>query len=169
MNFYTASYHSPLGDIGLACSEEALVCLWLPGQRAFGEKSRQLAFPGEHPILSQTARWLDRYFAGERVPAAELPLRPQGTAFQELIWQLLLEIPYGETTTYGTLAKLAAERLGKARMSAQAVGGAVGANPIAIIIPCHRCLGAGDTLTGYAGGLHLKRALLALEGIPFRE
>ena len=92
-----------------------------------------------------------------------LPLRPEGTEFRRLIWGLLLEIPYGKTVTYGALAKRAAEILGKPRMSAQAVGQAVGANPIAVIIPCHRVVGADGSLTGYAGGLHYKQALLQLE------
>lgn len=167
--YYITQYPSPLGPIGLACSEEALVALWLPGQPPFGKKAEVLSSAAEHPILARTAGWLDRYFAGETPAAGELPLAPEGTAFRKLIWELLLEIPYGEISTYGQLAKLAAERLGKEKMSAQAVGGAVGSNPISIIIPCHRCLGAEGRLTGYAGGLHLKRFLLDLEKIPYKD
>ena len=113
-------------------------------------------------VLSKTKRWLDGYFAGRR-PDFAPPLKPQGTHFQELVWQLLLDIPYGATTTYGELAQAVAQRLGKERMSAQAVGQAVGHNPIAVIIPCHRVVGKNGQLTGYAGGLERKKALLALE------
>ena len=108
--------------------------------------------------------WLDAYFAGNAPSPAALPLRPEGTEFRRLIWGLLLEIPYGKTVTYGALAKRAAEILGKPRMSAQAVGQAVGRNPISILIPCHRVVGAGGQLTGYAGGLARKEYLLRLEG-----
>lgn len=167
--YYLTHYPSPLGCIGLACSDEALVALWLPGQQPFEKEAEQLSSPEEHSILAQTAQWLDRYFAGEGPEAEELPLTPEGTLFRRLIWELLLAVPYGQITTYGTLAALAAERMGKAKMSAQAVGGAVGANPISIVIPCHRCLGTERSLTGYAGGLHLKKYLLELEKIPYRD
>ena len=165
--YYSAQVPSPLGMITLVCSENALVALRLPGQALFDREATPLS-PEAHPVLAQTHRWLRRYFAGEAVPPVEIPLDPQGTPFQKTVWRLLSEIPYGQTATYGDLAGKAAVILGKPRMSAQAVGQAVGANPIAIIIPCHRCLGAGGRLTGYAGGLHLKRWLLELEGIAFR-
>ncbi|MGM9582461.1 MAG: methylated-DNA--[protein]-cysteine S-methyltransferase [Phascolarctobacterium sp.] len=113
-------------------------------------------------VLDQTKQWLDEYFAG-RCPAFTPPIKPQGTPFQKLVWQLLLEIHYGSTTTYGELARAVAQQLGKQRMSAQAVGQAVGHNPIAIIVPCHRVLGKNGQLTGYAGGLERKKALLELE------
>lgn len=157
--FCKSAYPSPLGAITLVCDDEALVQLSLPGQRGFPRQAADLP----HPILRQTADWLDRYFAGEAPAPAELPLRPEGTPFQKQIWMLLLEIPYGQTTTYGDLAKKSALLLGKPRMSAQAVGQAVGANPIAIVIPCHRVVGADGRLTGYAGGVHYKKALLQLE------
>lgn len=167
--YYTTQYASPLGIIGLACNDEALVCLWLPGQPPFRQDAEALPHAGLHPVLAQIALWLDRYFAGERMDVSGLPLAPEGSAFRQIIWKLLLEIPYGQATTYGELAKQAAVILGKPRMSAQAVGGAVGANPISILIPCHRCLGAGGTLTGYAGGLQLKRFLLCLENIQYKD
>ena len=157
--FYKAVYPSALGEIVLVCDESALVSLTLPGQAGFPHAA-EIA---EHPILTQSKAWLDAYFRGDAPSPAALPLRPAGTPFRRLIWALLLEIPCGKTVSYGTLAKKAAEKLGKPRMSAQAVGQAVGANPIAIVIPCHRCVGADGSLTGYAGGLHYKKALLQLE------
>lgn len=165
--YYVTQYSSPLGPVGLACSDEALVCLWLPGQRPFTGDARSLPSPDHHPVLQQTAQWLDRYFAGKRPEASELPLAPEGTPFRQTVWKLLLQIPYGATATYGELARQAARILGKSWMSAQAVGGAAGANPIPIIIPCHRCLGSGGRLTGYAGGLGLKRELLDMEEITY--
>lgn len=150
---------SPLGEITLVCDGEKLVHLSLPGQRPFGKPCRE----GAHPILDRTKDWLARYFAGAAPDPGELPLRPEGTPFRQLIWKLLLQIPYGQTVSYGSLAKQAAFLLGKPRMSAQAVGGAVGANPISIVIPCHRVVGADGSLTGYDGGVHYKIALLELE------
>lgn len=157
--YYSSTYPSPLGEIVLACDGEALLHLSLPGQAPF----LHAAPAGDHPILERTKDWLDRYFAGQAPEPAGLPLRPEGTAFRTLVWRLLLEIPYGQTVSYGDLAKKAARILGKPRMSAQAIGGAVGANPIAIIVPCHRVVGSDGNLTGYAGGIHYKRALLELE------
>ncbi len=157
--FYQTVYPSPLGEITLVCDEGALVSLSLPGQRGFP----RAVLAGEHPILAQATQWLDAYFAGNAPSPAALPLRPEGTEFRRLIWGLLLEIPYGKTVSYGALAKKAAEILGKPRLSAQAVGQAVGANPIAIVVPCHRVVGADGSLTGYAGGIHYKRSLLQLE------
>jgi methylated-DNA-[protein]-cysteine S-methyltransferase len=116
------------------------------------------------PAFAAARTWLDRYFAGEKPGIADLPLAPRGTAFQTAVWDLLREIPYGELTTYGALAQAVAARLGKARMSAQAVGVAVGRNPVSIIIPCHRVVGADGSLTGYGGGLPLKIRLLEHEG-----
>lgn len=163
--YYHAVCTSPLGEIGLVCSESALVALWLPGQREFtGETVSE-----DHPVLNRSIRWLERYFAGQAPDPNELPLELQGSPFQTLCWELLLQIPYGTSRTYGDLAKDAAKKLGIPKMSPQAVGRAVGANPIAIIVPCHRCLGSGGALTGYAGGLHLKRQLLSLERIPYKE
>ena len=157
--FYKAGYESALGVMTLVCDEEHLLHLSLPGQREFPRPCVE----ADHPILDRTKAWLDRYFAGEAPLPAELPLKASGTPFRELIWKLLLQIPYGQTVSYGQLAREAARILGKPRMSAQAVGQAVGANPIAVIIPCHRVVGADGALTGYAGGVHYKKALLELE------
>ena len=116
----------------------------------------------ETPILAEAKRWLDVYFSG-RQPDFRPPLHPAGSAFRQAVWALLLQIPYGQTTTYGALARQLAQMQGIARMSAQAIGGAVGHNPISIIIPCHRVVGANGSLTGYAGGIEKKVQLLTLE------
>ena len=158
----TAYYDSPIGRLLLAERDGGLIGLWLKGQRyAFAvpaEEIRQM----QTPLLLQTAQWLDRYFAGQRPDPAELPLRPIGTPFRQAVWALLLQIPYGRTTTYGAIAQ-ELTRTGGRRTSARAVGGAVGHNPISILIPCHRVVGADGSLTGYAGGLAAKTALLQHE------
>ena len=157
--FYKAVYCCELGEITLVCDEENLRLLSLPGQQVWPHPAEA----GDHPILDRTQDWLRRYFAGQAPDPEELPLKPTGTPFRELIWRLLLEIPCGSTVSYGELAQKAAEILGKPKMSAQAVGQAVGANPIPIIIPCHRVVGKDGSLTGYAGGVHYKKYLLELE------
>lgn len=120
-------------------------------------------------ILPRTKEWLDRYFAGKRPAISELALAPAGSEFRRAVWKILCEIPYGEVTTYGEIARKIAKQLGMESMSAQAVGGAVGHNPISIIIPCHRVVGSDGSLTGYAGGLEKKLWLLTLEGAVFRS
>ena len=156
---------SPLGEMTLAAQDGALTGLWLPGQRGCPTGAAH----GDAPVLDAAQDWLLRYFAGGAPDPRALPLAPQGSAFAQSVWRLLLEIPYGRTTTYGALAARLARERGLAHMSAQAVGGAVGRNPLAVIIPCHRVLGADGALTGYAGGLDAKRFLLALEGASFAE
>ena len=158
-----AVYESPLGTYVMAEEGGELAGLWLMGQKYFPPELPPTG-DGKDEIFVLTRRWLDAYFAGERPEPGELELRPKGSAFAREVWKLLLEIPYGQTVTYGQLAKELAQRRGLERMSAQAVGGAVGHNPISIIIPCHRVLGAKGQLTGYAGGLDVKRRLLELEG-----
>ena len=164
---YIYRYDSPLGPIWMASDGDALIGLWLEGQKYFLQTLGPDVREEELLIFRQTAAWLDAYFAQqsgneEAVPALpELPrLAPRGSEFRQRVWKLLLEIPYGEVTTYGALAK----KLGKS-MSAQAVGGAVGHNPISILIPCHRVVGSDGSLTGYAGGIEKKEALLRLESV----
>lgn len=153
-----ANYVSPLGNILLTADDKGLTML------GFAEKKD--AVSGDHPILQETRRWLDIYFSGQN-PGFTPPLHYLGTPFQMEVWRLLLDIPFGKTTTYGALAKELAKRRGIRRMAAQAVGGAVGRNPIALIVPCHRVIGADGSLTGYGGGLDKKARLLTLEGINF--
>lgn len=154
---YTAHYDSPLGGITLASDGEALTGLWFNGQKHFGSTLVSLAsLPAQLPVFDDTRRWLDIYFSG-RNPDFMPPLSLKGTPFQQRVWKELLTISYGQTVTYGELAHQLGCR------SAQAVGGAVGRNPIAIIVPCHRIVGTNGSLTGYAGGLDRKRALLQLE------
>ncbi|MCH5187508.1 MAG: methylated-DNA--[protein]-cysteine S-methyltransferase [Oscillospiraceae bacterium] len=155
---------SPVGELTLASDGESLTGLWIKGQKYFGGPER--AEKTDLPIFRRTEEWLSRYFAGERPSTTELPLSPRGSEFRRIVWRLLCEIPYGEVTTYGELSRRAAKILGKETMAAQAIGGAVGHNPISIIIPCHRVLGSDGSLTGYAGGLHIKQRLLEHEGRP---
>lgn len=156
---YFTNYGSPLGNILLAADDEGLTTL------DFTEKKD--AVSPNYPILRKAARWLKLYFSGQN-PGFTPPLHLLGTPFQTEVWRLLLDIPFGKTTTYGALAKEIARRRGVQRMSAQAVGGAVGRNPVALIVPCHRVIGADGSLTGYAGGLDKKARLLSLEGITFQ-
>lgn len=155
---YTASYESPLGSLTLASDGNALVGLWIEGQRCFAAGlSPQHAECHELPIFEDVKRWLDCYFSGHR-PDFIPPLAMRGTAFQQRVWRELLFIPYGQTTTYGDMA-----RRFHSKMSAQAIGMAVGRNPMAIIVPCHRVVGANGELTGYSVGLERKLWLLRLE------
>ena len=160
---YTCSYFSPLGMMLLAAGDDGLAGCWFYGQKYFKKGMPSETKIGFHPLLIEAANWLDVYFKGKN-PDFMPPLSPQGTPFQKEVWDILLTIPYGETMTYGEIAKILAARRGISTMSAQAVGGAVGRNPITIFIPCHRVLGAGGMLTGYAGGVEKKEALLRLEG-----
>lgn len=160
-------YDSPLGTMLLAADETGVTGVWFAGQKYFArtleadarEETGTLPAPS---ALDAARRWLDEYFSG-REPDFSVPLHLTGTAFQQSVWAMLRAIPYGTTVTYGEIARrLAAER-GVSRISAQAVGGAVGRNPVSVIVPCHRVVGADGGLTGYAGGLDKKQKLLALE------
>ena len=163
--YYQTHYESPLGQITLASDGKALKGLWIRNQKYFGSSVKaEMMEDHSLPVFLAAKQWLDRYFAGERPEISKLPLAPEGSEFRREVWKILCRIPYGETITYGEIAKQIAEIFHKPRMSAQAVGGAVGHNPISIIIPCHRVVGTGGNLTGYAGGLDLKVRLLELEG-----
>ena len=163
--FYSTHYVSPIGVIMLASDGERLVGLWMEGQKYFGGTvTEPLTEKTDLAIFTAARNWLDRYFAGKTPAISELPLAPIGGEFRKAVWNILCEIPYGKLTTYGDIAKKVAKRMGKASMSSQAVGGAVGHNPISIIIPCHRVIGTNGSLTGYAGGISKKIKLLELEG-----
>ncbi len=160
---YTYHYNSPLGGITLASNGSSLTGLWFDGQKYFAA-----TLPPEHeskplPVFEQTSNWLDIYFSG-REPAFTPPLQLQASPFRLAVWEILRQIPFGQTITYAEIARQIA-----APKSAQAVGGAVAHNPISLIIPCHRVVGTGGSLTGYAGGLDKKQYLLALEGIKLNE
>lgn len=159
---YTSEYTSPLGGILLAADEVGLRGLWFDGQKYFARDLPDERTERETPVLSEVKRWLDLYFGGQE-PDFLPPLHPVGTPFRQAVWEILLRIPYGKTVTYGEISKQLAEKMGLERMSAQAVGGAVGHNKISIIIPCHRVVGSNGSLTGYAGGIDRKIKLLELE------
>ena len=156
---YTSRWTSPLGQITLAGEGGALTGLWFEGQERYAATLTGPHEAGTLPVLEQAARWLEIYFGGG-VPDFTPPLDPAGTDFSRRVWRRLLAIPRGQTVTYGQLAA----ELGLPAGAARVVGGAVGRNPISILIPCHRVVGANGALTGYAGGLERKRRLLALEG-----
>ena len=159
---YIYNYASPLGIITLASNGESLTGLWFNGQKFFPHKLISESTEAELPIFTQTIKWLDTYFGG-KVPDFTPQISLQTTPFRKAVYDILLTIPYGQTMTYGEIANIIAEQNGVERMSAQAVGGAVGHNPVSIIIPCHRVVGADGSLTGYAGGLDRKIELLKLE------
>lgn len=164
---YTQQYASPLGGILLAANDIGLTGLWFDGQKYFADNLPAEHIEHETPILTDAKRWLDVYFTGNE-PDFTPPLHIVGSAFRQKVWKLLLQIPYGQTVTYGELARQLAEKQGAEHMSAQAVGGAVGHNPISLIIPCHRVVGTHGSLTGYAGGIDKKIKLLELEHIDMQ-
>lgn len=164
----TCCYGSPLGDILLAADEVSLIGLWFEGQKYFASTLPAAHTVQETPPLTQARRWLDVYFSGQQ-PDFTPPLHLVGSPFRQAVWTLLLQIPYGQTTTYGALARQLAAQTGAARVSARAVGGAVGHNAVSLIIPCHRVVGTNGSLTGYAGGLDRKIKLLELEKADMRQ
>ncbi len=166
---YKTTYKSPVGRYYLYASEQGLEGIYLENQKYFYKTKEQILIKDDLPVFDFIKHWLDDYFAGKN-PIIDLSiLSMHGTSFQNEIWSILATIPYGKTMTYGDIAKLLAKQRGIERMSAQAVGGAVGHNPFSIYIPCHRILGSDGSLTGYAGGIEVKRVLLELEGIFPRQ
>lgn len=166
MATHSMRYSSPVGDITMASDGDNLIGLWLEGQKYFGGTvAEKMPECESSPVLAAVREWLDAYFLGKQPSIAELPLAPRGGAFRKAVWDILCEIPYGRHVTYGEIASEMAVRMGRQSMSSQAVGGAVGHNPISIIIPCHRVVGANGSLTGYAGGIHKKIKLLEHEGV----
>jgi len=166
--YYSTKYQSPIGMITLACDGggENLVGLWIEGQKYFGDTIPETMTENNNmPIFNDVKKWLDRYFTGKKPDISELKLAPIGGKFRQGVWKILCEIPYGETISYGGIAKKMAVKMNKESMSSQAVGGAVGHNPISIIIPCHRVVGSNGSLTGFSGGIKKKIKLLELEGV----
>ena len=161
---YTSSYPSPLGRLFLAAEEDGLTGAWFDGQKYFASSLNEETEEKEIPLFKDVKKWLSIYFSGKE-PGFTLPLHLTGSDFQKEVWEILRSIPYGKTMTYGEIAKQIAARKRISRMSAQAVGGAVGHNKISVIVPCHRVVGAHGNLTGYAGGIDKKIKLLTLEHV----
>ncbi|MDY4841915.1 MAG: methylated-DNA--[protein]-cysteine S-methyltransferase [Alphaproteobacteria bacterium] len=163
---YLCYYNSPVGRLLMSSDGENLTGLWLEKQKYY---AATLSEEGEEnanlPVFVKTGEWLDKYFRKEKPAISDLPLAPQGGEFRQAVWKILCAIPYGQTMTYGEIARKIAAQSRRKTMSAQAVGGAVGHNPISIIIPCHRVVGSNGSLTGYAGGLDVKNKLLKLESV----
>ncbi len=164
--YYSTTYLSPVGTITLASMDGHLVGIWNEGQKYHGSGlAASMTEKDDMPVFDAAKRWLDHYFAGKKPAISELPLSPIGGEFRQHVWRILCEIPYGQVITYGEIAQKVAAKLNKTTMSSQAVGGAVGHNPISIVIPCHRVVGTNGSLTGYAGGIGTKVKLLELEGV----
>ena len=153
---------TPLGEVRLRSDGKSLTGLWFIGQVNDTKFNSDIEIKDDLPIFGQVESWLESYFSGKQT-SITIPLQPKGTSFQQRVWQILQEIPYGKTMTYGEIAQRIANEKGVETFSAQAVGQAVGKNPISILIPCHRVLGKNGALTGYAGGVHRKEQLLQLE------
>lgn len=168
--FYKTNYASPIGPLTLASDGKSLIGLWMEGQKYNLATLPASASPKDDlSIFIASKNWLDSYFSGKNPDITELHLAPAGSNFRREIWRILCEIPYGAVISYGDIAKEIAKKAGKQKFSSQAVGGAVGHNPIAIIIPCHRVVGSNGSLTGYAGGLDKKIKLLTLEGVDMSK
>ncbi|MGI5825649.1 MAG: methylated-DNA--[protein]-cysteine S-methyltransferase [Bacillota bacterium] len=165
---YTTKYQSPIGEILLAGDDTGLTGLWFKGEKYYANNLAPEHETKEIRVFAETKRWLDIYFSGQE-PNFLPPLHLQGTPFRMAVWEILLQIPYGQTTTYNEIAKQIAKKRGLSGMSAQAVGGAVGHNEISIIVPCHRVVGSNGSLTGYAGGVDKKAFMLKLEGADMKN
>lgn len=167
---YTTYYNSPIGKILLASKNNKLIGLWIENQKYYLDKITDEMFEkDDEEILIKTKKWLDRYFNLERPKINELDLNPIGSDFRKLVWQVLCDIPYGKITTYKDIANIVSKKLNRKSMSSQAIGGAIGHNPISIIIPCHRVVGASGSLTGYAGGIDKKIKLLGIENVNMEK
>ena len=163
-SIYTHNYQSPLGEIVIASDDTAITGLWLVGQRHFDIEVEGCITDKDLPIFDEVSRWLDIYFTGNN--PGEIPaVRMNGTPFQLEVWQILQAVPYGKLITYREIAELIAKKRGITKMSARAVGNAIGRNPISILVPCHRVVGSNGKLTGYASGIEKKIKLLKLENI----
>ncbi|MDL2252839.1 methylated-DNA--[protein]-cysteine S-methyltransferase [Ruminococcaceae bacterium OttesenSCG-928-I18] len=162
---YVCKTSSPLGELTLVSDGQNLTGLWMEKEKYYSFK--EPVQEQELPLFEEAKRWLESYFSGEK-PNVALPLAPRGSAFRQTVWRILGDIPYGETVTYGEIAAQIGREENR-RVSAQAVGGAVGHNPISILIPCHRVVGADGSLTGYAGGIDKKVMLLTLEKAPMER
>lgn len=169
--YYCTTHATPVGIVTIAGDDSGnLAGLWNEGQKYHGGTlSGKMTAKKNLPVFDAAKRWLDNYFAGKKPAISELPLAPIGGEFRQNVWKILCKIPYGKIVTYGDIAKKIAAQTNKTGMSCQAVGGAVGHNPISIIIPCHRVVGAGGSLTGYAGGIRNKITLLKLENTEMDE
>lgn len=165
--YYKTKYKSPLGNIIICCDEqENIVGLWFENQKHFAcNIDDKITENNDLKVFIQTKDWLKRYFTGKKPNIKEIPIRFIGNDFRKSVWKMLCKIPYGKTVTYGDIAKQIASQKGITKMSAQAVGGAVGHNPISIIVPCHRVVGKNGKLTGYAAGIDKKKKLLELERV----
>lgn len=165
---YVSRYHSPLGMLTMASDGEHLTGLWIEGQKYYAAALKGECKEKNLAIFEQTKRWLDIYFHGD-IPDFTPPLLLEGSPFRQKVWEILRQIPYGQVMTYGEIAGRIASQMGVEKMSAQAVGGAVGHNPVSIIVPCHRVVGSGGSLTGYAGGIDKKVALLTIEKVDMKQ
>lgn len=165
---YTCTIDTPLSAVTVSAEEGMITGLWFIGQKYYPAGTESWMTKPDYPVFEALRAWLSGYFAG-MAEAPGLRLAPRGTPFQKEVWEMLLQIPYGQVTTYGEIARKLAAARGLPSMSAQAVGRAIGHNPISILIPCHRVVGSNKSLTGYAGGLDKKAALLRLEGVDLAK
>lgn len=170
--FYTTEYISPIGKLTLASDEkgEKLIGLWIEGQKYYKKTILDSSVEEKNvPVFERAEEWLEAYFMGEKPEISDLLLEPSGSEFQQDVWNILCAIPYGKVTTYKDIALKIANKRKRNSMSSQAIGGAVGRNPISIIIPCHRVVGSNGNLTGYAAGIETKIELLKLEGVDLSQ
>ena len=167
---YTSYYNSPVGKLLLASKNNKLIGVWIENQKYYlSNLKEKMQKKDDEEILIKTNNWLDRYFESKNPHISELDIEPIGTEFSKMVWTILCTIPYGKVITYGEIAKKISKAMNKDKLSAQAVGNAVAHNPISIIIPCHRVIGANGNLTGYAGGLDIKMRLLKHEGVDISK